>query len=200
MEYLKTIGFSDLKAFEIIHQSLPKGVQLQLANSSTIRYNQLFALPEGVRVFCNRGTSGIDGSTATAMGAAWKNKEQMVFITGDLSFFYDTNGLWHNYLKATTRIILLNNGGGGIFRILPGEKDTPVYDTYHETVQNRSAKHLCKDFGIDYTTVSTQWGLRWKLKRFFATSSRPRLLEIKTPRKLNDVVLLDYFRAMIEKN
>ena len=200
MEYLKTIGFSDLKAFEIIHQNLPKGVQLQLANSSTIRYNQLFGLPEGVRVFCNRGTSGIDGSTATAMGAAWNNEEQMVFITGDLSFFYDTNGLWHNYLKATTRIILLNNSGGGIFRILPGEKDTPVYDTYHETVQNRSAKHLCKDFGMDYTTVSTQWGLRWKLKRFFATSSRPRLLEIKTPRKLNDVVLLDYFRAMIEKN
>ena len=100
MEYLKTIGFSDLKAFEIIHQNLPKGVQLQLANSSTIRYNQLFGLPEGVRVFCNRGTSGIDGSTATAMGAAWNNEEQMVFITGDLSFFYDTNGLWHNYLKA----------------------------------------------------------------------------------------------------
>lgn len=199
MDYLTTVPFSDLKAFELIHRSLPNKILLQLANSSTIRYNQLFAPPALSKIYCNRGTSGIDGSTSTAMGAAWAFDGMTVFITGDLSFFYDVNGLWHNYLKPSTRIIVLNNGGGGIFRILPGEKDTPTYDTYFETIQNRSAHAICSDRNINYYTAQTSLGLRWELKRFFLPSSRPKLLEIKTPRKANDVVLLNYFRAMKEK-
>lgn len=199
LAYLKTIPFSDLKAFEHIHNALPEGVHLQLANSSTIRYNQLFPLPSLLGVNCNRGTSGIDGSTATAMGAAYTNPATTVFITGDLSFYYDSNGLWHNYLKATTRIIVINNQGGGIFRILPGEKDTQAYDTYFETVQKRSAKALCKMHNIGYQSAQSSLGLRWQLKRFFKPSSRPQLLEIKTPRKINDIVLLDYFRKMNEE-
>ena len=147
-------------------------------------------------IYCNRGTSGIDGSTATSMGAAWISQSPTLLITGDLSFFYDINGLWHNYLKPTTRIIVINNQGGGIFRILPGEKDTPAYDTYFETVQNRSTKQLCKSFGLGYRSAASTLGLKWQLKSFFRPSSRPQLLEIKTPRKLNDQVLLNYFKAM----
>ena len=196
LDYLENIPFSDLKAFELICKALPENLQLQLANSSTIRYAQLFPLPASANVFCNRGTSGIDGSTSTAIGAAWVNEQPTVFITGDLSFFYDANALWNTYLKPTTRIIVINNQGGGIFRILPGEKDTPAYDTYFETVQQRSAKQLCRDHGIGYQKASSRFGLQWKLKRFFNASSGPQLLEIFTPRKLNDKVLLNYFKSM----
>ena len=91
------------------------------------------------------------------MGAAWVNAQPTVFITGDLSFFYDANALWSAYLKPSTRIIVINNQGGGIFRILPGEKDTPAYDTYFETVQQRSAKQLCRDHGLAKT--SSRFGL-----------------------------------------
>lgn len=194
--YLSHAPFTDLKAFEYIFKKLPKGIHLQLANSSTIRYAQLFSLPSLSGVYCNRGTSGIDGSTSTAMGAAWVDSNQMVFITGDLSFFYDINALWNNYIKKTTRIILINNQGGGIFRILPGEKDTPAYDTYFETVQKRSAKQLCKAYGIGYRSARTKWGLTMQLKRFFLPTSKTQLLEIKTPRKINDTVLLNYFKVM----
>ena len=85
--YLSKIPFSDLRVFELITQALPQNTHLQVANSSPIRYIQLFDLPKGTDVFCNRGTAGIDGSTATAMGAAQINTKQLVFITGDLSFF-----------------------------------------------------------------------------------------------------------------
>jgi 2-succinyl-5-enolpyruvyl-6-hydroxy-3-cyclohexene-1-carboxylate synthase len=153
-------------------------------------------LPPLKGVFCNRGTSGIDGSTSTAMGAAWVNDAPTVFITGDLSFFYDANGLWNDYLKPTTRIIVINNSGGGIFRILPGEKDTITYDTYFETVQQRSAKKLCQLNGIGYLSASSSLGLSLQLKRFFRPSSRPQLLEITTPRTINDTVLLNYFSSM----
>lgn len=196
LDYIKQLPFSDFKAFDLIFKELPKNYMLQLANSSTIRYAQLFSLPKLVNVFCNRGTSGIDGSTSTAMGAAWVNQTPTLFITGDLSFYYDANGLWNNYLKPTTRIIVLNNQGGGIFRILPGEKDTPAYDTYFETVQNRSTKQICKAHGVGYRSAASTLSLKWQLMRFFRPSNRPQLLEIKTPRKLNDKVLLNYFKAM----
>ncbi len=101
--YLKKQPFSDLKVFELISQKLPAGLQLQLANSSSIRYAQLFSWPERTVIFCNRGTSGIDGSTATAIGAALINKRPTVLITGDLSFFYDINGLWNNYIQKTLK-------------------------------------------------------------------------------------------------
>ena len=196
IDYLKQIPFSDLKAFDLLFKALPAAVYLHLANSSTIRYAQLFQLPPLKGVFCNRGTSGIDGSTSTAMGAAWVNDAPTVFVTGDLSFFYDANGLWHNYMKPTTRIIVINNSGGGIFRILPGEKDTPTYDTYFETVQQRSVKKLCQLNNIGYQSASSALGLRLGLKRFFRSSHRPQLLEIKTPRKVNDTILLNYFSSM----
>lgn len=99
---------------------------LQLSNSSTIRYAQLFPQKESITVFCNRGTSGIDGSTSTAIGASMVVNRPTVFVTGDLSFFYDSNALWNRYTPSDFRIIIINNAGGGIFRILPGPKNTPV--------------------------------------------------------------------------
>ncbi len=196
LNYLQNIPFSDLKAFELIFKHLPKDIYLHLANSSTIRYGQLFKMPSLKGIYCNRGTSGIDGSTATAMGFASNTEVPTVLITGDLSFFYDINGLWNNYLRPSTRIILINNQGGGIFRILPGEKDTPAYVTYYETVQTRDARSLCKSLGLGYHSASSKFSLSWKLKYFFSPSNKPQLLEIKTPRKLNDSVLLDYFKSI----
>jgi len=196
IEYLNKIPFSDLKVFDRIARAIPKGVYLHLGNSSTIRYAQLVDLPPLKGIFCNRGTSGIDGSTSTAIGAAWLKDDMTVFISGDLSFYYDSNALWNNYLKPNLRIIIINNQGGGIFRILPGEKDTPAYDRYFETVQKRSAKYICKDHGLSYTYVSSDFGLKIALKSFFKSSSRPKVLEIGTPRTKNDQILLNYFKAM----
>ena len=195
-DYLKQISFSDLKAFEVIFKHIPDLIQLQLANSSTIRYAQLFDLPKTVSVFCNRGTSGIDGSSSTAIGAALMTESPTLLITGDLSFFYDINALWNDYWKPNFRVIIINNQGGGIFRILPGQKDTPVYNQYYETVHQRNAKSLCKSFNLDYTSVKSERRLNRKMKSFFKASTKPRVMEIFTPRKSNDKILLDYFKSM----
>ena len=92
-EYLQRIPFSDMTVFGQIFESIPENVQLQMANSSTIRYGQLFNLKPSIEVFCNRGTSGIDGSLSTAIGASVINEKQTILIAGDLSFLYDSNGL-----------------------------------------------------------------------------------------------------------
>jgi 2-succinyl-5-enolpyruvyl-6-hydroxy-3-cyclohexene-1-carboxylate synthase len=194
--YLRNIPFSDLKAFETIFSKLPKQLHLQLANSSTVRYAQLFEIPQLVEVFCNRGTSGIEGSTATAVGASLINQNPGLLLTGDLSFFYDVNGLWNDHIPTNFRVIVINNQGGGIFRILPGEKDSAKYDTYFETIHFRNTRQISKAFGFQYKAVKSNIGLKWALKSFFKPSLHPKILEIKTPRKINDSILLNYFKAM----
>jgi 2-succinyl-5-enolpyruvyl-6-hydroxy-3-cyclohexene-1-carboxylate synthase len=192
-DYLQQIGFSDLLAFDSVLTSLPKHCSLQVGNSSAIRYTQLFDLDPSINVFCNRGTSGIDGSTSTAIGCATVSNEQVVFISGDLSFFYDSNALWNNYIPQNFRIILINNEGGGIFRILPGEKNTENFDTYFETKHKMTAEHLCKMHNINYTNVNNNEDLKKVLTDFYNDSNSPKLLEIFTPRTENDIILLNYF-------
>jgi len=194
--YLGKIPFSDFKAFEIILPSLPNNSQLQISNSSAIRYLQLFDLKDSIEVFCNRGTSGIDGSSSTAVGAAVGSKKETVLITGDISFLYDSNALWNNYIPNDFKIIVLNNGGGGIFRILPGHAETPVFNTYFETVHNLTAEHLAKMYGFSYQTASDEQGLRLELETFMEKGDQPKILEVFTPMLENDKILLQYFKEL----
>lgn len=192
--YETQIPYSDFMVFCTLIGELPQNIQLQLSNSATIRYAQLFDIPNTVEVFCNRGTSGIDGSTSTAIGASYASKYPTVFLTGDLSFFYDCNALWNNYIPKNFKIIVVNNGGGGIFRILPGNKDTELFDTYFETKHKLSAKQLSEMYGFYYSAIDEAKDLSEKVTEFFSKSNGPALLEIFTPSTVNDVVLMEYFK------
>ena len=163
--YLSTVLFSDLKAFEIILSTLPKEIQLQISNSSAIRYAQLFDIDQSVEIFCNRGTSGIDGSTSTAIGAAVGSKKQTVLITGDVGFLYDSNALWNNYIPNNFKIIVINNGGGGIFRILPGHQETATFNTYFETSHCLTAEHLAKMYRFNYLIASDSDSLKTAFRK-----------------------------------
>ena len=192
-KYLKSIPFSDFKAFDQILKQIPNKYMLQSGNSSTIRYLQLFEINPTLSVFCNRGTSGIDGSTSTAIGAALISKQPTVFITGDLSFFYDSNALWNNYIPSNFRIIIINNRGGGIFRILPGNKNTDDFSTFVETNHTLTAKPLSNLYDFEYASASTIEELDLALESFYTNSPRPKLLEVFTPSSENDRILLSYF-------
>lgn len=194
LEYVNNIAYSDFKVFSSVFLSLPKGVHLQLANSATIRYAQLYDLDSSIHTFCNRGTSGIDGSTSSAVGAAHIQKKQTVFITGDLSFFYDSNGLWNNYIPADFRIIIVNNSGGGIFRILPGAKETAHFEAFFETKHHLTAQPQADQFGFEYLTANNMEQLQLALEHFYEASEKPKILEVFTPSEVNDTVLLDYFK------
>jgi 2-succinyl-5-enolpyruvyl-6-hydroxy-3-cyclohexene-1-carboxylate synthase len=194
--YLNKIPFSDFKVFNQIIKSLPNNSQLQLSNSSAIRYAQLIAIDSSIKVYCNRGTSGIDGSTSTAIGAAVVNKRQTIFVTGDISFLYDSNALWNNYIPENFKIILINNGGGGIFRILPGHEESTVFNTFFETSHSLTAEYLAKMYGFEYSIASCEKTLEERLKVFYSQDKKPSILEIVTPEKENDKVLLQYFKEL----
>ena len=194
--YSKQIPFSDFKVFDFICQNIPSNIQLQISNSSAIRYLQLFDLDKSVQVFCNRGTSGIDGSTSTAIGATVSNSLPTVLITGDISFLYDSNALWNNYIPKNFKIILLNNSGGGIFRILPGHQETETFNTYFETSHQLNASHLAKMFGFDYFEANDEVSLAKQYQSFVSQNEKPSILEIFTPEKENNGILLDFFRSL----
>lgn len=191
--YFDSIPFSDMSAFKLLLARIPEGYQVQLANSSTVRYAQLFDMHPSLKVYCNRGTSGIDGSTSTAVGSSVYAENPTLLITGDLSFFYDSNGLWNNYVRPDFRIILINNNGGGIFRILPGKEDTENFQRFFETAHQLNAEHLSKQFGFDYVSANDEQSLKAELVAFYASSTSPKVLEVHTPRILNDKILLGYF-------
>jgi 2-succinyl-5-enolpyruvyl-6-hydroxy-3-cyclohexene-1-carboxylate synthase len=167
-----------------------------VANSSPVRYLQLFKFSKLNNTFCNRGTSGIEGSTSTAVGASVANNTPTVLITGDLSFFYDINGLWNNYISSDFRIILINNNGGGIFRILPGFKDDEIFSKYIETKHSLNAKQIAKTYGFKYQNKKTAFGVKFALKTFFKKSNRPKILEITTPSHLSSSTLKNYFKFL----
>lgn len=195
-EYVATIPFSDFKVFDFLSQNLPSNIQLQVSNSSPIRYLQLVDIDNSIEIFCNRGTSGIDGSTSTAIGASLSSNKPTILITGDISFLYDSNALWNNYIPSNFKIILINNGGGGIFRILPGHQENDTFNTYFETSHNLTAEQLAKMYQFDYVAVKDENELKNAWNSFITNESKPSILEVFTPEKLNNTILLDYFKNL----
>ena len=195
-KYISQIPFSDFKVFNFLSEHLPENIQLQISNSSPIRYIQLVNINKTIEVFCNRGTSGIDGSTSTAIGAAVANQKPTILITGDISFLYDSNALWNNYIPKNFKIILINNNGGGIFRILPGHQENETFNTFFETSHHLTAEHLAKMYQFKYVTVSNENELESVWNSFISDVNEPAILEIFTPEKLNNSILLDYFKHL----
>lgn len=191
--------FGEFKALKIIKDKLPAGVMVQVANSMPVRYlNLLGVLP--CSTYGNRGTSGIDGCVSTAVGAAVQSGKMTVLITGDMAFFYDRNGLWHQYVPDNFRVLLLNNHGGGIFRMLQGSSAQPELGEYFETTQPLSAKKTAEDFDMDYDFADHEDAFLKALGTFFKAGKRPKILEIKTDSHANSEIFNKFIKSFQNDN
>jgi 2-succinyl-5-enolpyruvyl-6-hydroxy-3-cyclohexene-1-carboxylate synthase len=199
-KFLEETGYCDLKVFETLYRSIPKKSQIQLGNSTPVRYAQLFRDTHPFTFYSNRGTSGIDGTVSTAAGAAFAGKERTTLITGDLGFLYDSNALMNHALSGRLRIIILNNGGGGIFRFIPGPDQTDQLEEFFEAHHRWKAESIVRNFDIPYYTACNLEELNDILPGFYKDQpgNRPAVLEIFTPHKKNARILKDYFRFLKE--
>ncbi len=197
--YINNIPYSDFWCYNHIFKNLPKNILLHLGNSSCVRYSNFFDLDTQTQVFCNRGTSGIDGSTSTAIGSSVVQNKPAYLICGDLSFLYDSNALWNDNIPSNFKIIIINNHGGGIFRILPGDKQDDYFHTYFETQHQLTAEHLAKMYEFKYLKVENKQSLEQVLPEFIENKHKS-ILEIITPTELNDKVLLKYFKVLKSTN
>lgn len=195
--FLNKVEFSDFYFFNKASQTIPQNYNIHFSNSSAIRYAQLFDFGKR-KMYCNRGTSGIDGSTSTAMGFAIKNANPTLLITGDLGFFYDINGLWNQYIPPFVRIIIFNNGEGNIFKIIPGpgNANPNTLDEFIATKHRKHAEHLAKHFGFSYIKVEDEPTLDRVLENFFKPDLQPKILEVNTHGKNSADVQNAYFEFM----
>ncbi|WP_430406409.1 hypothetical protein [Fluviicola sp.] len=194
--------WSDLKAMEFVMDVIPDYCNLHISNSSLIRYALLFDPIKTVTYWCNRGTSGIDGSSSTSVGSAVASpNEAHILVTGDLSFFYDSNAWWSKHLPANLRIVLVNNGGGDIFNIIPGPKSTKQWKKIFVAEQELSTEDIAKTYQLEYFHASSQADLDKHLELFFAesTNGKPKLLEINTMNEQNSAVLEGYFKSFTKR-
>ena len=191
-------AFSEMAAIGKVLKALPTDAVLHLANSSTVRYAQLFQIPDSVEVCCNRGTSGIEGSLSTALGYAWASDKLNFVLIGDLSFFYDMNALWCNHLRGNLRIMLLNNGGGEIFQSLPGLKMEARTHRFVTALHQTKAEGWAQERGFDYRAIHTMEELDAALSDFMQADQQgnPKFMEVFTD-KAEDVRLLkEYYHGL----
>lgn len=178
--------FSDLQVYGTLFQRLPQDSVIHIGNSSPIRYALLNPRVSAATYLGNRGTSGIDGSLSTAIGYARYSAKINTVILGDLSFFYDSNGLWNNSLGGNLRIIVINNGGGNIFGLLESLAATPAFDRHFFARHQAKAEQLAAAFGLDSMNASSQdeleAGLAWLYHPARATAA---LLEVFTEAATN---------------
>ena len=199
--YLDEAPYSDFKVFEIINDALiiKKKLTLHLSNSTPVRYIQLLGLSENLTYHCNRGTSGIDGCTSTAAGWAKASPdEDVLLITGDMAFVYDSNALWNNRLPENLKIIVINNQGGGIFRIIEGSDSDEEQEKFFEAHHPANIERLASAFDLSHVKAHDESSLKEVLGRFL-NQKGAGILEVVTPAKVNDQILKDYFKKIAER-
>ncbi|MFN5418147.1 MAG: 2-succinyl-5-enolpyruvyl-6-hydroxy-3-cyclohexene-1-carboxylic-acid synthase, partial [Flavobacteriia bacterium] len=195
-KYFDSANYSDLAVFNKLLDCVPDNSNLHLANSSVIRYALLFDPIASIKYWCNRGTSGIDGSTSTAVGAALMQKDSWhTLISGDMSFFYDSNAFWNHVASPNLRIFLINNGGGSIFKIIPGPDSTEEQNDFFVYNNSFQAEYLCKNFNISYFKAHNISEIDKQMEEFYAfeENGRPKVMEIFTNGIENEKILKDFF-------
>lgn len=191
-DYVRRAGWSDLKAFSVLLPAVPADFRLQLSNGTAIRYAQLFGDRMAACNFCNRGVSGIDGSTSTALGASLAYSGVTLLITGDMSFSYDLSGLASGYNSRRLKIAVMQNGGGGIFRFVGSTAKLPELEEYFEVRREVPVRRYAEAFGFAFFEAGGEEALRRTLPAFFK-ADRPAILAVKTDGKASADVLNGYF-------
>jgi 2-succinyl-5-enolpyruvyl-6-hydroxy-3-cyclohexene-1-carboxylate synthase len=186
--------YSEMATVKYFEESLPQDAFVHYANSSAIRLANIYARHS---VWCNRGVNGIEGSLSTAAGFSIATDNTVCCVIGDLSFFYDQNALWNQDLRGNLRILLLNNGKGGIFNMLPGLEQSAARDSFVAARHYTNAEGICMQNGVVYMKAETMEQTRQGIDNLLhIESDRPVLLEVFTDADEDARVLRQYYETL----
>ncbi len=146
---------------------IPENAVVMLSNSMPVRDFESWAMPAGTsfRVACNRGVNGIDGVTSTALGMARARGGNSVLITGDLAFLHDLNAFWAARSGAVNAtIIVVNNNGGEIFRLLPVHEFEPPFTKHFTTPHRMDLSKAGELYGLEYYKAKNVYQLQTFLR------------------------------------
>lgn len=192
-KHTDNIPWSDLKALDIVLNRLPYETNLFLSNGTSVRYGQILPYPLTHAVYSNRGVSGIEGSTSTAIGGSIVYEGFTCLISGDMSFGYDMGAISCNMADNRFRAIVIDNGGGEIFRFIDATKELPIREKYLCVGQKHPLMMLAAAFEWNYFYANDVETLRSELEEFFSPSLRPCLLHIDTTTCYDNAAILRNF-------
>ncbi len=181
-------GFSEIRVMKSLLEALPQKAVIHLGNSMPVRHTQLLSplFQERELTFKgNRGTSGIDGCLSTAIGYARKTSQPVYCILGDMAFMYDRNGLWGRALPRNLCVIVLNNHGGGVFRLLPGAQDQTELDEYFAFTYPTEFSHTAYQHDCGYFRAEDWSSLEAILPQIAPGVSQPTIVELDFREKTN---------------
>ena len=191
--YLRDALFGNLTAMARLLEAVPPFTVVHLGNSSTIRNSQLLPVRSDLEYYSNRGTSGIDGSLSAAVGAALVSDQQHLLLLGDLSFVYDSNGMWNKDFPENLKIVVLNDGGGGIFRLLKGPDQMSFFEEYSVTHHPVSLELLSGAFGRNFGRATSYAELERQARALFAPGTGLSVLEVDTTGSDNSRIFKELF-------
>lgn len=180
----------ELRLFSVLSDYLGRDINLHLSNGTSVRYGQLFDFDVHA-TYSNRGVSGIDGSTSTAIGSSLAYSGTTLLVTGDMSFSYDVGGLASGLAPDRMKIIVVNNSGGAIFRFVgsTSKLSEDIRETYFCADQRPPVKELCVAYGWSYAKVTDEEELLDLLPRFLR-SERRVILEVVVPPEIGTIELM----------
>lgn len=193
--------YCELYAITKLMSQLPANCDLQLANSQTIRMAHYIPIKESIRVNCNRGVNGIDGSMSTAVGFGADSDKPLFYITGELSFFYDMNSLSIRHLSKKTRILLINNQGGAVMYDKPRNTATNELPIYLAAGESKVAKGWVESLGFKYLTATNKKDVDAGVNVLLDESiNSPVLLEVFTNLSEDKFCIYDYLRSQDQRS
>ena len=178
---------SEIDIARIVSQKIGPNDALFMGNSMPIRDMDMYAVGDGARVpvAANRGASGIDGNLATAAGYAVGHRKRTTLIIGDLTLLHDLNSLsMLRYVKQPLTIIAINNGGGGIFHLLPIRQFEDVFEENFGTPHEFEFEHAARMFGVVYFRPKTLSEFRTTYQAALQSQTHT-LIELQTNRQQN---------------
>ena len=193
--YASRAPWSDFKAMGFIASQIPARWNIQLSNGTAVRYFELLSGGRYHRVDCNRGVSGIDGCTSTAVGAAMAYNDTTLLITGDMSAAYDLGGLALAREAERLKIVVLCNSGGNIFRTIRATRELTVCEPYLASMPELPLQSLAQAYGMGFYEASEEAELR-EAWRGFAAHTGAALLAVNTSPQISAEVYRGFFDFM----
>lgn len=192
--YIADAPWSELKAFSIIGESLPGSVNLFLSNGTPVRYAQIIDSAQPHASYCNRGVSGIDGCASTAVGGGKQYNGVTVLVTGDMSMAYDVSALSLPDIPGRMKIIVIDNGGGGIFRFIPTTRGLEEREKYFCVCPRLPLRQLAEGYGWMYGEAGNEEELRHGMRNLIASPEKG-ILRVVCDGEISASALIGYMEA-----
>lgn len=193
---VRDLPFSNFSVVRDFSVAIPENSILHLSILNATRLMQFFDLSESITVYSNANSFGIDGCLPTFLGQAYAFDGPAFIVIGDLAFFYAMNAMGIKHIKNNVHVLLINNGGGAEFHIVPSHNELATIDLHIGASHHQNAEGWIKSLGFEYIAANNSEDFKTKLKQFVDTRDKPIVLEVFTDLETDGQTVLETYRDL----